>query len=329
MPVTRRHALQALAALSVTPLPFARPAFAQGEFPDRPLKLILPYAPGGGTDALARVLAGEMQKHLGQPVVVDNRPGAGGNIATEVVAREKPDGYTILMGNQGPMAVNPTLFGRNMPVDPERTLEPVGLVADAALVVVVGPGTPAKSLAELIAEGKKERGKLSYGSAGNGSASHLAAALFCQMAGIEAEHLPFRGAAPALNDVVAGHIPFMITTLPSVVGLLQGTQVRALAVTGEHRAAVLPDLPTVAETLPGYRASAWYGLLVPKGTPEAIRARLLAAMQASLRSPEMQQRLRDEGADPGTMDGPAFGRFIRAERERWAPVIRAANITVD
>lgn len=318
-----------LLAAGVGATALALPAAAQdAAFPNRPLRLILAFAPGGGTDLIARTLANAMGPLLGQTVVVENRPGGGGNIATEAAAGARPDGYTMLMGNHGPMSVNVSLF-RNMRVDPEQALEPIGLVADAPLIVVVGPKSRARTLRDLLEEIRAGRGNLTYGSASNGSASHLAAALLLQMTGLEAEHVPFRGAGPALTDVVAGHLHFMITTLPSVVGLLQGGQLRPLAVTGDARMTLFPDIPTVAETVPNYKATAWYGILVPRGTPEPVKARIFAAMREALSNPEVIRRLREEGAEPSTLDGPGFARLIRWERERWAEVVRQARITVD
>lgn len=320
MMITRRTAFAAALAPAA--------AAAQQDFPNRPLRILTAFAAGGGTDLIARAIAHAMTPVLGQQVLVENRPGAGGNLATEVAAQAPADGYTILMGNHGPMSVNPTLF-RNLRVDPERALTPLGLVADAPLVVVVGPRSRAQNMRELLDEVRAGRGDTTYGSASNGSASHLAAALLMQMADLRAEHVPYRGAGPALTDVAAGTLHFMITTLPSVVGLLNSNVVRALGVTGDQRIAVLPNVPTVAETVPGYKATAWYGLLVRQGTPEAIIARLTTAMQAGLRDPALNARLRDEGAVPSNLDGPGFARLIREERVRWAEVIRRANITVD
>jgi tripartite-type tricarboxylate transporter receptor subunit TctC len=323
--MNRRTLLAASLALPVAPLP----ALAQdGPFPNRPLRILLAFAPGGGTDLIARTLGNAMGPALGQPVVVENRPGAGGNLATEAAASARPDGYTMLMGNHGPMSVNVSLF-RNMRVNPETALEPIGLVADAPLLVVVGPKSRAQNMRQLLDEIRAARGDITYGSASNGSASHLAAALMLQMTGLQAEHVPFRGAGPALTDVVAGHLHFMITTLPSVVGLLQGGSLRPLAVTGDARMTILPDIPTVAETIPDYKATAWYGILVPKGTPQPAKDRLYAAMREALSNPDVVRRLREEGAEPSTMDGPAFAQLIRWERERWAAVVRQASITVD
>jgi tripartite-type tricarboxylate transporter receptor subunit TctC len=319
----RRTLLAALPALA------AAPALAQeAPFPNRPIRLLLAFAPGGGTDLIARTLANAMSPGLGQPVVVENRPGAGGNLATEAAASARPDGYTLLMGNHGPMSVNVSLFP-NMRVNPETALEPIGLVADAPLVVVVGPKSRAQNLRELLDEIRAARGRSTYGSASNGSASHLAAALLMQMTGLEAEHVPYRGAGPALTDVVSGHLDFMITTLPSVVGLMQGGQVRPLAVTGDARMSNFPNIPTVAETVPTYKATAWYGILVPRGTPQPVKDRLYASMREALSNPDVIRRLRDEGAEPSNLDGRGFAELIRWERERWAVVVRQARITVD
>ncbi|MBP0447066.1 tripartite tricarboxylate transporter substrate binding protein [Roseomonas sp. SSH11] len=325
MPLSRRSLALGLVAGAATPALAQAPA----GWPDRPLRLILPYTPGGGTDAVARALGARLHQALGQPVVVENRPGAGGNLATELVAQARPDGTTLLMGNQGPITVNPTLFGRNLKVNPQTALDPVAMVAETPLVLVAGPATQASSLAALIEELRAKKGQMAYASPGNGAAGHLAMALLLQQAGVEATHVPFRGAAPGLTDVAAGHIPAMISTLPSVAGLVSGGALRALAVTSDKRIESLPGVPSVAETLPGYRVTAWYGILLPAGTPEPIRARLEDAILASLSTPELVASLGREGAVPYPMRGEEFGRFIAAETARWAPVIRAAGITAD
>ncbi len=322
MTMTRRGALAAAATL-------ATPALSQdANFPSRPLRLIIAFAPGGGTDLIARTLAARMSTLLGQVVVVENRPGGGGNTSTETAAGARPDGYTLLMGNQGPMSVNPTLF-RNLRVDPATAFDPIALVADAPLLLVGGPKLRANTMPELLAEIRAARGDLTYGSASNGSASHLSTALLLQSTGLAATHVPFRGAAPALTEVIAGNVHFMITTLPSVMGLVAGGQVRAIATTGDARLPQLPNVPAVAETVPGFRATAWYGVLVPKGVDPAIRAKLADTIFASTGTPEVAARLRDEGAEPSRMDGEAFRRFIAEERARWAAVVRAGAITVD
>jgi len=328
MPLSRRLVLAAAPAV----LPSAR-ARAQAGWPDRPLRLVLPYTPGGGTDAVARALGLRLGAALGQAVVVENRPGAGGNLATELVAGARPDGTTLLMGNQGPIAVNPTLFGRNLKVNPQTALDPVAMVAETPLVLVAGPhagmGAPAATLSALLESYRAARGEGTYASPGNGSAGHLAMALLLQQAGVEATHVPFRGAAPGLTDVAAGHIPAMISTLPSVAGLVAGGPLRALAVTADRRLPALPAVPAVAETLPGYRVTAWYGILVPAGTPAPIRNRLEGAVLSALGEPDLVAGLEREGAVPYPMTGEAFRRFVAAETLRWAPVVRAAGITAD
>jgi tripartite-type tricarboxylate transporter receptor subunit TctC len=308
-----------LAALSPT-------SWADEPYPSRPIALILPYAAGGGTDAIARVFARGVEEALGGTIVVENRPGAAGNIATDAVSGAKPDGYTLLIGNQGPMVVNPHLY-KNMRSDPEQTLEPIILIANAALVIVVGPSLKLTTLRELIDEAKRRPDGLTYASASNASASHLATLLLERAAGIKARHVPYRGAAPALNDVVGGHVDFMVTTIPSVTGLIAGGRVTALAVTGPTRAAALPDVPTSAEAgLPGYTASAWYGLLAPKGLPADIRAKLESAARTALQRPDLLARVEEDGAAASGMGGAEFAAFMAAERKRWGEVIRDADL---
>jgi len=321
----RRSALALLAAA-----PLASTARAQEKYPSRPITLLVAYTPGGGTDAVARVFGARLSQVLGGQVIVDNKPGAGGNLATEIAARARPDGYTLLVGNQGPMVVNPHLFA-SMPADPEATLEPIALIADTTLVIVVGPRLPAvKTLPALIEEGKKRPGELTYASASNASASHLAAALLCEVTGFRARHVPYRGAAPALNDVVGGHVDFMITTVPSATGLIEGGKLTALAVTGNSRAVLLPSVPTAIEAgIAGYTASAWYGLLAPKGVPPDILARLESATAESLGDAQVQARLKADGAAAISMGSAAFGAFMKRERARWGDVVRKARITVD
>lgn len=259
-------------------------------------------------------------------MIVDNRPGAAGNMGTEVVAKADPDGYTLLVGNQGPMVVNPHIF--KMRHDPAETLDPIAMIADAQLVVVVGPRLQVKTLPELVAKAKEQQ--LVYGSAGNASASHVATLLLGQSAGIDLKHVPYKGAGPAVNDLVGGHIDFMVTTVPSVIGLIDSGTVTALAVTGAERFQGLPDVPTVSEAgVPGYTASAWYGILGPKGIPEDIRAKIAAATSATLKNPEFLAKLETDGAVPADLVGPAFADFMATERARWGEVVKAADIKVE
>lgn len=325
----KQIAMSILAACVATAALIAEPAFAQTKYPERPITLLLPYAAGGGTDAIARIFAEKLAQNLGGSIVVENRPGAGGNIATDAAANARPDGYTLLIGNQGPMVVNIHMF-KNMRNDPEQKLEPIALIADAGLVVVVNPKKYAfNTLKELVDEIKGKPGKLTYGSASNASASHLATLMLAHVTGIRARHVPYRGAAPAIGDLIGGHIDFMITTTPSVLGQIEGGTLKALAITSEKRSAVLPNLPTAAEAgVPGYVASAWYGLLGPKGLPVDVKAKLEAASIDAIQSPELAAKLKEDGATPSGMKSDAFRAFMTKERATWAEVIKSANLTL-
>ena len=247
-------------------------------------------------------------------------------MGTEVVAKADPDGYTLLVGNQGPMVVNPHIF--KMRHDPAEALDPIAMIADAQLVIVVGPRLAVKTLPELWRRPRRQQ--LVYGSAGNASASHVATLLLGQSAGIDLKHVPYKGAGPAVNDLVGGHIDFMVTTVPSVIGLIESGTVTALAVTGAERFPGLPDVPTAIEAgLPGYTASAWYGILGPKGIPEDVRAKIAAATSATLKSPDFLAKLETDGAVPSDLVGPAFADFMAAERTRWGEVVKAADIKVE
>ncbi len=321
----RRHVLAGLAAASVI-----RPSAlgAQEKYPSRPIMLVLAYAAGGGTDTVARTFAAKLEAKLGASIVVENRPGAGGALATDAVAGARADGYTLLIGNQGPMAVNPHLF-KSLKSDPEKTLDAICMIADAALVVVVNPKSPVTTLLELVAEAKKRPGELTYASASNGSASHLAAALLGQATGTKSRHVAYRGAAPALNDLVGAHVDFMITTIPSVAGLIESGTLRALAVTSAQRASSLPKVPTAIEAgLPQFVASTWYGLLGPKGLPVAIRQTLEDAAMETLKLPELVAKLKDDGAEPSDMRAQAFAAYIAKERQRWGEIVKAAEIRI-
>lgn len=305
-------------------------AWSQDKYPSRPISFVLPYAAGGGTDAIARVFADKLGHKLGGSVIIDNRPGAGGNIATDAVSAAAADGYTLLMGNQGPMVVNIHMFKR-MRNDPAKSLEPICLIADAGLVVVVNPKKyPFKTLTELLDEAKKRPGELNYGSASNGSASHLATLMLSHVTGIKARHVPYRGASPAINDLLGNHIDFMITTTPSVLGQITGGTLTALAVTSEERVSVLPDVPTAVEAgVKNYVAAAWYALLGPKGLPSDIRQTLEAASLDVLNAPDLVEKLKLDGATPKGLKGDAFAQFMAKERATWGEVVKAANLSLD
>jgi tripartite-type tricarboxylate transporter receptor subunit TctC len=304
------------------------PALAQDKYPSRPITLLLPYAAGGGTDAIARVFGRAMEEKLGGSIVIDNRPGAGGNLATDAIAKAAPDGYTLLIGNQGPMVVNPHLFA-NMKSDPEKTLEPIGLIAEASLVVVTGPKLKTKTLKEFLDVARSRNGEITYASASNASASHLAALLMTRAGGFKARHVAYRGAGPALNDLVGGHVDFMITTVPSVTGLVLGKQLDGLAVTGNERVEVFPDIGTAKEAgLDRFYAAAWYGLLAPKGIPSDIKEKLETAMTEALKDATLIARLRDDGGKPSSLRGAAFAAYMAAERKRWGDVVREENLSL-
>lgn len=305
------------------------PLAAQAQFPDRPIKLIVPYAAGGGTDAIARLVAQGMSENLGQSVVVENNGSAGGNIAVAQAAGAPPDGYTILMANQGPMTVNPHMF-KSVKVDPLAAFDALTLIAAAPLVLVVPKSSPFQSFQDLIDYAKKNPGKLSYGSAGNGSASHVAVLLLGEVAGIQMVHVPYRGAGPALNDLVGGQTQFMITTLPSVTGLVHGGQLRALAVTSRKAIPQLPGIPAIAEAgYPDYESTAWYGFVVPKGVPAAVKERLSTAIAAAIRSDVIRGRLSDEGAAPIGNSAQEFATMMAQESARWKKVIAASGFKLD
>ncbi|MBI5114512.1 MAG: tripartite tricarboxylate transporter substrate binding protein [Rhodovulum sp.] len=298
-------------------------------FPSRPIRLVVPYAAGGGTDALARVVAQAMSERAGWSVVVENITGAGGNLATMNVAAAPADGYTMLQANQGPMAVNPHIF-KTMKVNPLTAFDPVTLIAAAPLVVVVPPKSEFGDFKQLMAFAKANPGKLTYGSAGNGSASHLATVLLNVVAKVDTVHVPYKGAGPALNDLLGAQTQFMVTTIPSVLGMLEGKLLRPLAVTSKERVAVLPEVPTVAESgWPDYESTAWYGFVVPAGTPKEIVETLRKTTVDAINTPLVKQRLEGEGARPIGNTPAEFAEFIKKDSARWAEIAKTGVISLN
>jgi tripartite-type tricarboxylate transporter receptor subunit TctC len=297
------------------------------DYPTRPIVLVVPFPAGGGNDTLARHVAERMSRSIGQQVVVENRAaGGGGTVATRAVAKAAPDGYTILLTYTGTLAVNPTLYP-NAGYDPRKDFAPIGLIATSALVVLVHPGVAAKSIKELVALAKRDPGKLNYASAGPGSGIHLAAELFASMAGIKLTHIPYRGSAPALNDLIGGHVNIYFSSLPPAVGIAGEGKVRALAVTGPQRSHVFPDLPTVAEAgLPGYEAVLHYGIVAPAGTPRPIVDKLNAALREALASEETKAVLIGTGADPLSSTPEQYAADIDHEETRWSRIVKAAGV---
>jgi tripartite-type tricarboxylate transporter receptor subunit TctC len=328
MTITRRQ-MSKLMLFAPVVLSAGTPARAQAPFPTKTLKLIVPYAAGGGTDAIARLIAQAVGAALGQTMIVENNGAAGGNLATQLASTAEKDGYTVLMANQGPMVVNPHLF-KSMKIDTLKAFDPVTLIAAAPLAFVVPANSPYKSLKEIIASAQKNPDKLNYASAGNGSASHLATLLLAKAANFEAVHLPYRGAGPAISDLVGSKVDFMVTTLPSILGQIQGGTVKAFAMTTKARIAAHPDVPTVAELgWPDYEASAWYGFAVPAGTPKSVIERLRAATVEAINSPVLKDRLGKEGATPIGSTPEEFGKMIAEEHARWGAVIKQAGLKHD
>ena len=278
---------------------------------------------------MARAIATQMSPALGQPVVIDNRPGAGGSVGAESVAKAPADGYTLFLAGVGSHAVNPNLHAR-LPYDPVRDFAPITLVASAPSVLVVNPNVPARSIAEFTAYARSHPGKLNYASNGNGSAAQLAAAMYESMAGVRMVHVPYKGIAPAMQDLLGGEVQLMFGTIVALVPLIQSDRLRALAVTSRKRSALLPDVPTLAESgLPDYQAGSWYGVLAPAGTPRAIIDRLHETIVKALRQPEVAKRLAAEGAEVIGSTPEEFGAHIKTELARVAAVVRAAGIRME
>ena len=302
----------------------AQAAFAQ-DYPSRPITLIVPYAAGGGNDLMARTAAEKMSKTLGQQIVIENRGGADGSIATRQIAKATADGYTLGLGGTGTLAINPTLYA-NVGYDPRRDFAPVGLIATSALVVCVHPALSARSIGELIALAKTQPEKLNYASAGTGSGIHLGTEYLATMAGIKLTHIPYKGSGPALTDLVGGHVAIYFSSLPSALGLVKEGKVRALAVTGAKRSPIFPELPTVAEAaLPGYEAVLHYGIVAPAGTPRPIIDTLGAALWAAVMSDDLKARLADDGAEPLASTPEEYAADIDREETKWSAIVKASG----
>ena len=324
MSLSRRTALAALIA-SAFPIRMALAAY-----PDRPITWIVAYAAGGGSDTLARLLAEAMGPTLGQPFVIENKPGGATNIGAAAAAQAEPDGYTVLTADNGTLVFNPALFSK-LPYDPAKDFRPVGLMARFPLLLAVRLDSPATDAAALIERARAEPGSLDYASPGVGSPHHLAMARLARETGVELNHVPYKGAAPALNDLVGGHIELLVVDYPSAAGQIRAGKIRPLAVTTAERIVQLPDLPTIREALglAGYEASAWQGLVVPAATPDPVIAQLSADLAAALQDPKVSGRMEEIGLQP-LSGGPAeMQALIDAERAVWVPLIKGLGITLD
>lgn len=316
----------AIAALSVALAP-AGPAAAQ-DFPTRPVTLVIPFAAGGSTDLVGRLIAERMAAELGQPVVVENKGGAGGNLGAAQVAKANPDGYTILMGTVATHALNPALY-KKMPYDPVTSFAPVSLLVVVPNVLVVNPEFPAKTTEELIALLKKDPGKYSYASSGNGTPLHLSGELFKSMADVDMQHIPYQGAGPALVDVLSGQVPIMFDNLPSSTSHIKSGKLRALGVTTAKRAPSFPDVPAIAEAVPGYETYTWNAVFAPAGTPPEVVAKLNAAANKALADPKVQARLADFSAVSVGSTPEELGEHVKKEIAKWAPIVKASGAQLD
>ena len=301
-------------------------AGAQAPWPARPVRIVVPFAPGGTTDISARIVAEHLAKALGQPVVVDNKAGAGGNIGAAEVAKAAADGYTLLMGTPGTQAINPFIY-KSMPYDARRDLIPVSFVVRVPNVLVVNPSVKARSVAELVALARSRPGALNYGSPGNGTTGHLSNELLKGMANVFVTHLPYRGSGPMLQDLAAGNLDLAIDNLPSAMPLIKSGRLIALGVTSSEPNPALPDVPPVARTIPGYTAESWFVLVAPAGTPAAIVNRLSSEVDRIIRQPDVAERLASLGAAPVGGTPEQLGRFIAAETIKWEGVVKRAGLT--
>jgi len=323
------HAIRAALFACLIPLLSLAAPVRAADYPSRPVVLVVAFTPGGPSDVLARIVGKKMEELLGQPFIIENRPGAGGNIAADSVAHANADGYTLLMGNNSILATNASLY-KHLTYDPEKDFIPITLIGTQANILVVNKDVPAHSLTELIALAKAQPGKINFASSGYGAAAHLAGELFKTEAQVDIVHVPYKGAAPALQDVIAGHDQIMFATAASVVGHIKGGQVRAIAVTTLKRTAILPDIPTMDEAgLKGFEASTWHGLVAPAGTPPEVIAKLHGAAVKALQDPGVQASLGRLGVDIVGDTPEQFKAYIVAEIPKWTAIVKASGATMD
>jgi tripartite-type tricarboxylate transporter receptor subunit TctC len=316
-----------MASLVMASLALARAAASAEDYPTKPVKWVVPYTPAGTTDILARIMGQYLSDHLGQQFVIDNRPGAGNNIGTEVVVNSPADGYTLLLVNPA-NGINATLY-KKLPFNFLRDIAPVAGIVRVPNVMEVTPAFPAKTVADFIAYGKANPGKINMASSGNGTSVHLSGELFMAMTGMKMTHVPYRGSGPALTDLIAGTVDVMFDNLPASVQFIRSGKLRALAVTTATRNDALPDVPTVMETVPGYEASAWFGIGAPKGTPADIVDKLNRTVNAALADPKMKERLAELGGIPLTGSPADFGKVMASETEKWAKAVKFSGASIE
>lgn len=294
------------------------------EYPSRPVRLVVPYAAGGPVDIVGRIVGQKLSEEFHHQVIVDNRAGGGGNIALEIVARAAPDGYTLLMGANGVIAINPSLY-KTMPVDTQKDFAPISMVASSPMILVVHPSVAAGSVKDLIALAKARPGAINYASSGSGSTAHLSSELFKSMARINMVHVPYKGAGPALTDLVGGQVQVMFTGVSSTLPFVKSGKLKALAVSSEKRLPLLPDMPTVAESLPGYEVLTWYGVFAPAATPKAIVDRLHTTLVEIIATPDAKAKLTALGADAQTSTPQEFAQAVRRETAKWARIVKESG----
>lgn len=301
---------------------------AENKYPNKPIRFIVPFSPGGNTDVQARLIGGKLTDYLGQQVIIDNRPGAGGTIGVEMAAKAPADGYTIVIASFGNILVGPSLY-KHLPYDPIKDFAPVILVSEPPGILVVNPAVPVKSVKELIAYAKANPTKLNYASAGNGTWNHLFAEQFKQITGINMTHVPYRGSGPAVNGIVGGHVQVMFAPFPSATTLVRSGRLRALAVTGKKRSPLFPDVPTVAESaLPGYSAASWFAILAPAGTPQTVIKRLNAAVNRAYADPKIRAAYAKEGIEPAGGTPADVAQSIKEGQEKWGKLVRDLGISL-
>ena len=322
-----RRAVAVLAAATlVAPLAAAQ---APAAFPSKPIRMVVTFPPGGSADAVVRMLLPRLNERLGQQVIVDNRPGAGGNVGLSLVAKAAPDGYTLGVGAAGALAANSSLYSQ-MPFDPLKDFVPVSMLAAIPFVLIANPSLPARTPQELLALARSQPGKLSIGHGGNGTAMHLSAALFAQMADVKFTEVPYKGSGPAALDVLGNQLPLAVVDLPSSLQHIKAGKLTAIAVTSPQRLPQLPDVPTAAEAgLAGYDSTGWFGVVAPAGTPPAIVSRLNAEITAALNDEQVRAAMRNLGVEPAPGTSQQFDAYIRSETQKWSKVIRQANIRIE
>lgn len=321
--------LKTLFAAIAATLAIAQPAVADASYPSKPIRLVVPFAPGGSTDVVARIIGAELKNELGQTVIIDNKPGAGGNIGGDAVAKAAPDGYTVLIAAAGPTVINPSLYTR-MPYDPIKHLAPVTMLVREHNLMAINPSIPAKNLQEFIAYAKSKPNEVNFGSPGNGSPAQLAGELMNQMAGLKMTHVAYKGSGPAVVDLVAGHISMMIDNMPALLPHVQSGKLRALAVPSESRAAAAPDVPTFAEAgMKDFVITAWKGVMVPAGTPRDVVGKLHGALVKVMAKPDVKKRMIEMGAEPVANTPEQFGTVIKSETAWWAALVKSTGTRLD